>query len=1773
MIVKNEEHVIKSTLECISKYIDYYIICDTGSTDNTKKFIKDFFDKKNIKGEIHDIPWKNFGYNRSVALELCNDKCEYCWIIDADDIIIGDLILPTVLDKDCYYLLYGGDFTYNRNQIFRIQSKWKYVGVLHEYPTCEKKNEISELIKGNYYIDSRRLGNRNKDPDKYKKDAQILLEALKENPNCSRNTFYLAQSYRDYGEYKLSNKYYLKRFKMGGWDEEIYYSLYMIGKNNIALCKSAITIENSLLEAYRFRTSRLEALYDLIFYLYYTEKNIEKASKYAKLGLGINSYSDKLFITSTIYDYKFKDLASIILFCNKEYKLSYKIINTILHHCKLPDNQRSRIESNKSFCIPEILSNYIEYPKLKINSLNEINSYNCNILFTITSCKRLDLFIKTINSFLNCCNDIKKIDKFICIDDNSSLDDRKTMKNMYPFIDFVYKNHDERGHVNSMNKIYKLIEIYNPKYIIHLEDDWHFHTKYNFISNGITILENDNSIGQVLFNRNYAELHDKIDTSIPGGIKKTINSIEYLEHEYCPNGSDLLKQFNKKHHGKPSNAYWPNFSFRPSILSSRVIKKIGEYSDTNGHFEMDYANRFTNLGYKSAFYNGIFCRHIGKLTPSRRNNNSDNSKNAYELNNIDQFTNKVLDNNIPIKIVNLKRRKDRKLNLEKILKQQNINSYEFIEAVDGNLLKPTLELKYLFEGNDFASRKGVIGCALSHYNLWKRLLEDNKNDYYLIMEDDITLCNDFKKKLNSIKLEFINKEFLFLGYHMFEKERIKVKNKYNNNNVDIKIQKLNKNLYIGGYFAYTINKSGAKKMINYIDDNGIKHGIDYLNKIMKINNYECIPQLVFSTWNEGGKKIDTDIQNNYNSLDFSSLNNIKVAFHDNCLCERGTSTSLYDYAYYNEKIINNKSIIFYNKNNANNKKQIIEKFNKQFTVYGYTEWSEIDIILKNEECKYLYLIKYGNNDGKLSTYANNLIHCVFTCNEPHGNIYTSISPSVKNNDGNYPIVPHMINLPDHNGNLRQKLKIPENAIVFGGYGGKYNFNIKYVVKIVVNIAKNNPNIYFLFANFNKFSENLNNIIFLPTIINTHDKVKFINTCDAMIWARADGETFGIAIGEFSSKNKPILACKSYSESNNFDTAHVKLLGEKAIWYNKDNLEKIILNFNPAFESTKDWNAYKEYTPKKVMKIFEKTFLNLDNDFVFISQKDQIGNDIYFNKNSIFRMKQIALKNEKCVGFNTLGFFKNKIDNLTISKYFNHNDGIYIKKDYYEKFIKGKKKKKEKKKKNILLSTPRSGNHLVRTIIEYITKRPTLGCRGSKNDLPIYKNDNLDLNIEIQNDLPIYFKEHDLFTHNYVNNLSEIENLILILRNPYELFLREFHNLEYTNKSYYDNIEKFNEFIGNKLLLYYEDLVTNKKASIIKIFKFLKINDETILDDIIENVDKIYQSALIISKKTGGGKCINNLNKYHDDCNDISKKNIIDNIFKKNYSKYQKYLKRFYKTKIKILCNWCSSKQLCKEWSNLSPNGLRWDNLELTYDDTDIDYYVIINKPIKGAKFEPKKTIIFQMEPWINDETKNWGVKTWGNWAEPDENKFLYVSTHKKELNNVQWWVNLPVNIPKIRKNKVISVLSEKSFDIGHELRINISKSSNKIDVYGRENYHKLENYIGTLKNKEDEYVNYKYCLVVENNNEKNYATEKIWDGILCECLCFYWGCSNLEEYIDSDAFIRLDKNDIDKSIKIIDNALKNDEWLKRIDTIKLMKNKIINKLGFFPRLKNIIYKK
>ena len=169
MIVKNESHIIKDSLtKLLNKInIDYWVISDTGSTDNTKQIINDFFEEKKIPGQLFQDEWKDFGYNRSKALEHAYSKSKYLLIFDADDEICGNFILPE-LTKDLYHLQFGdkNGISYTRPQIINNNKKWKYVGVLHEAITCCEKMDETDTITGNYYTISGRSGARSQGPNK-----------------------------------------------------------------------------------------------------------------------------------------------------------------------------------------------------------------------------------------------------------------------------------------------------------------------------------------------------------------------------------------------------------------------------------------------------------------------------------------------------------------------------------------------------------------------------------------------------------------------------------------------------------------------------------------------------------------------------------------------------------------------------------------------------------------------------------------------------------------------------------------------------------------------------------------------------------------------------------------------------------------------------------------------------------------------------------------------------------------------------------------------------------------------------------------------------------------------------------------------------------------------------------------------------------------------------------------------------------------------------------------------------------------------------------------------------------------------------------------------------------------------------------------------------------------------------------------------------------------------------------------------------------------------
>ena len=113
MIVKNESHVIESTLDNITKNIriNYWVISDTGSTDNTMEIIKNYFEKKKIPGELVQHEWKDFAHNRTMALEAAYKKSDYVFIFDADDSFHGKFVLPKNLDNPLNLNLLASHFS------------------------------------------------------------------------------------------------------------------------------------------------------------------------------------------------------------------------------------------------------------------------------------------------------------------------------------------------------------------------------------------------------------------------------------------------------------------------------------------------------------------------------------------------------------------------------------------------------------------------------------------------------------------------------------------------------------------------------------------------------------------------------------------------------------------------------------------------------------------------------------------------------------------------------------------------------------------------------------------------------------------------------------------------------------------------------------------------------------------------------------------------------------------------------------------------------------------------------------------------------------------------------------------------------------------------------------------------------------------------------------------------------------------------------------------------------------------------------------------------------------------------------------------------------------------------------------------------------------------------------------------------------------------------------------------------------------------------------
>jgi hypothetical protein len=347
MIVKNESHIIIKTLTNLTEKINfsYWVIGDNGSTDNTKELIINFFNERNIPGELYEDEWVDFGYNRTKALEKAFNKSDYVLIFDADDELCGDIKIPyNLLTADGYNFNVMCGVKYMRLSLVNNHKKWKYTGVLHEYIEIATKDEpiIIEKLQGDYYIQGNELGARSTNPDKYLNDANILEnaynKAVKENDDIvNRYVFYCGNSYNSAKKIDKAIEWYKKTLEHNGWIQERYISC--LNLYELYCKKNEIEVGlYYLVKSYNYDKTRIEAIYELI--KYYCIQNMNEIAynyynlieNYNENYKNINFANDKLFLR--LDNYLFFLPYYMIIICEriKKYDMGIKMYEIIFDY-------------------------------------------------------------------------------------------------------------------------------------------------------------------------------------------------------------------------------------------------------------------------------------------------------------------------------------------------------------------------------------------------------------------------------------------------------------------------------------------------------------------------------------------------------------------------------------------------------------------------------------------------------------------------------------------------------------------------------------------------------------------------------------------------------------------------------------------------------------------------------------------------------------------------------------------------------------------------------------------------------------------------------------------------------------------------------------------------------------------------------------------------------------------------------------------------------------------------------------------------------------------------------------------------------------------------------------------------------------------------------------------------------------------------------------------------------------------------------------------------
>ena len=313
---------------------------------------------------------------------------------------------------------------------------------------------------------------------------------------------------------------------------------------------------------------------------------------------------------------------------------------------------------------------------------------------------------------------------------------------------------------------------------------------------------------------------------------------------------------------------------------------------------------------------------------------------------------------------------------------------------------------------------------------------------------------------------------------------------------------------------------------------------------------------------------------------------MRVSFDGGRLNERGVAVALYDYAFHARALLGVEPVVLHDSSEGVDAEQAA-RFAAAFPLHAYRDAPERARLIEAARVDVAYALKTRRPRYPQSPCGRTAVHEVFGFFDPHGDAYAYISPWMAQTAaaGRYPAVPHIVDPPAPQGDLRAAYGVPADAVVMGRHGGPDQLDVPFVAAALADALAARRDLWVMLLNTNPILRH-ERVVHVPRRPDRAGVADFVASCDAGLNARRGGEAFGLAIAEFLAQDKPVFVWEGGR-----DRHHLALIDDPAFRFRtRADLTRALVGFSPGPGRGRWRGRVEPFAPEAVMRRFAEVFL-------------------------------------------------------------------------------------------------------------------------------------------------------------------------------------------------------------------------------------------------------------------------------------------------------------------------------------------------------------------------------------------------------------------------------------------------------------------------------------------------------------------------------------------------------------------------------------------------------